>query len=163
MRTLRTGFTLLEVAVAMAVIAILATIAIPSITNSIVRKQIVEAVTLADLAKNAVALAWSGAQVMPANNSAALLPAPQKIVNNYISAVTVQDGAINITFGNSVNSVITGKILTLRPAVVTDTPVVPVAWVCAQAPVPGGMTVMGVDHTNIPLSMLPYNCMAAGK
>ncbi len=147
----------------MAVIAILATIAIPSITNSIVRKQIVEAVPLADLAKNAVALAWSGAQVMPANNAAAMIPPPQKIVNNYISAVTIQDGAIDITFGNSVNSVIAGKVLTLRPAVVADTPVVPVAWVCAQAPVPGGMTVIGTDQTNIPLSMLPYNCMAAGK
>jgi type IV pilus assembly protein PilA len=163
MRTQQPGFTLMEVVVAVAIVALLAAMALPSMTNSIVRKQIVDAVPLADLAKNAVALSWSVTQTLPADNDKAGLPVPEKIVNNYISAVTVDNGAVNITFGNSVNSTIAGKILTFRPAVEPDTPVVPVAWVCAGADVPGGMTVMGDDKTNIPLALLPFNCKGSGK
>jgi type IV pilus assembly protein PilA len=153
----------MEVVVALAIAALLASMAIPGMTNGIVRKQIVDAVPLADLAKNAVALSWSVTQTLPGDNNKAGIPAPEKIVNNYISAVTVENGAVNITFGNSVNSTIAGKILTFRPAVEPDTPVVPVAWVCAGAAVPGGMTVMGDDKTNVPVALLPYNCTGNGK
>jgi hypothetical protein len=37
---------------------------------------------------------------------------------------------------------------------------VPVAWICAKAPVPGGMTAVGTDHTDLPVGVLPYNCQA---
>ena len=163
MRTRQPGFTLMEVVVALAIVGLLAAMAIPGMTNGIVRKQIIDAVPLADLAKNAVALSWSVTQTLPADNTKAGLPAPEKIVNNYISAVTVQNGAVNITFGNSVNTAIAGKILTFRPAVEPDTPVVPVAWVCAGADVPGGMTVVGTDSTTVPLALLPFNCKGSGK
>lgn len=154
----RDGFSMIEILVAIAIVAILATLAIPSFQGSVVRDQIVSAVPLADIAKNPVALSWATLQVLPADNAGAGLPAPDKIVNNHISAVAVQDGAIQITFGNNVNSAIAGKILTLRPAVVEDTPVVPVAWVCGYAAVPGNMTAKGENRTNIPIGYLPLNC-----
>lgn len=157
------GFTLMEIVVAVAIVALLATMALPSITSSIVRNQIVEAVPLADLVKKAVAQSWAGAAALPADNATAGLPPPDKIVNNYVSSVALESGAIQITFGNSAHKLIAGKILTLRPAIVTDAPMVPVAWVCAQAAVPGGMTVLGEDRTNVPVAMLPYNCRAPGK
>lgn len=72
--------------------------------------------------------------------------------------MTVRDGAIHITFGNNVNTTIKDKMLTMRPAVVDDTPVVPVAWVCGFATAPGGMTVKGATHTDIPEGRLPFNC-----
>ena len=152
------GFTLVEVAVAVAIVAILATMAVPPMINGIVRRQIVEAVPLADVVKNAVAVSWSRLHALPTDNAGAGLPPPDKIVNNYVSSVALQAGAIQITFGNSANGMIAGKILTLRPAIVVDAPVVPVAWVCAGAPVPGGMTVVGEDLTNLPPSVLPFNC-----
>ena len=158
MGTHRDGFSMIEIAVALAIIAILATLAVPSFQGSIVRDQIVSAVPLADIAKKPVALSWAALQVLPADNGSAGLPAPDKIVNNYISAVAVEDGAIQITFGNNVNSGIAGKVLTLRPAVVEDAPVVPVAWVCGFAAVPGNMTAMGDNRTNIPIGYLPLNC-----
>ena len=70
----------------------------------------------------------------------------------------VQDGAIQITFGNSASGVINGKILTLRPAVVEDAPIVPVAWVCGNANPPEKMTVKGENRTDIPVNYLPLNC-----
>lgn len=83
-----------------------------------------------------------------------------KIVNNYISSILVHDGAIHVTFGNRANGLISGKVLTIRPAVVEDAPVVPVAWVCGTAEGPNKMTVRGENKTNIPSAYLPYACRA---
>jgi type IV pilus assembly protein PilA len=154
----RHGFTMLEMAAVLGIIAILAIIAVPSFQDRIVRNQIISAMPLADIAKTPIALSWSTAQVIPENNAAAGLPVPDKIVNNYISAVSVHGGAIDITFGNSANGLIKGRILTLRPAMVADAPIVPVAWVCGNADVPGQMTVKGENRTDIPANYLPLNC-----
>ena len=91
------------------------------------------------------------------------MPPADNIVNNYISSVAVQDGAIQITFGNNAKGVIGGKILTLRPAVVEDAPIVPVTWVCGNANAPDKMTVKGENKTNIPVNYLPFNCQSSGR
>lgn len=163
MATRRDGFTLIEMMVVIAIIGILALIATPSYLDQMIRKQIVDAVPLADIAKTPVAAAWAVAQSFPRDNAGAGLPAADKIVNNFISAVSVQDGAIHIVFGNSANALIKGKILSLRPAVVEDAPIVPVAWVCGNAAGPGKMTVKGENKTDIPAAYLPRNCHAPGK
>jgi len=152
------GFALMEVLIAVAIVGILAMLAVPSFQSSIVRDQIVQAVPLANIARKPIELSWSASQVWPADNAAAGLPPAAKIVNNFITAVTVEDGAVHITFGNNVNGTIKGRILTFRPAVVEDTPVVPVAWVCGFAAAPGGMTVKGENRTDIPEGLLPFNC-----
>jgi len=156
----RGGFTLIEMMVVLAVIAILALIAAPSFQDQIVRDQINSALPLADVAKNPVAAMWSIANALPADNAAAGLPPANKIVNNHISAVAVQDGAIHVTFGNRANGHILGQTLSLRPAVVEDAPVVPVAWVCGMAEAPAKMTVRGENKTNIPVNFLPFACRA---
>jgi len=69
-----------------------------------------------------------------------------------VSSVAVQDGAINMTFGNRINSTLRGKVLTFRPAVVVDAPAVPIAWVCGNASVPDKMTVKGLNRTDVPAS-----------
>ena len=148
----------MEVLVVVAIVAVIATLAIPGIQSGVVREQIVSAVPLAEIAKKPVAAIWAATQALPADNAGAGLPAADKIVNNHISAVAVQDGAIQITFGNSANGLIAGKILTLRPAVVEDEPVVPVAWVCGFAAPPGNMTVKGENRTDVPVGLLPFNC-----
>ncbi|HEX4986148.1 MAG TPA: pilin [Burkholderiales bacterium] len=154
------GFTLIEILVVLAVVAILALIALPGYLDVYVRNDINEALPLADVAKKPVTDAWAALQPFPANNAAAGLPAADRIVSNYVSAVTVQDGAIHITFGNHVNGAIRGKVLTLRPAVVRDAPVVPVAWVCGYADPPGQMTVFGQNKTDVPARYLPLRCRA---
>jgi type IV pilus assembly protein PilA len=159
----RSGFSLMEMMVVIAIIGILALIAAPSFQDQIVRNEIKEALPLADLAKQPVALAWAAAQTFPKDNTEALLPPAEKIVSNLISSVAIKDGAINITFGNRANGVINGKMLTLRPAVVEDTPIVPVAWVCGTAEAPDKMTVKGRNETNIPDIFLPFNCRARGQ
>lgn len=159
----RDGFTLVEMMVVVAIVGILALIAAPSYLDQMIRKQIVDAVPLADIAKAPVAAAWAIAHTFPRDNAGAGLPAADKIVNNFISSLTVQDGAIHIVFGNSVNATIKGKVLSIRPAVVEDAPIVPVAWVCGNAAGPGKMTIKGENRTNVPAAYLPLNCRAPGK
>lgn len=154
----RCGFAMMELAIALAIIAVLATIAVPSFFDRMVREQVISALPLADIAKAPIAQSWATVQTLPADNAAAGLPPAEKIVNNYISAVSVDNGAIDITFGNNAGGGIQGKILTLRPAAVPDTPIVPIAWVCGNASAPVQMTVMGENRTNLEPKYLPANC-----
>lgn len=158
MRTPRTGFTLIEMLVVVAIIAILALIAMPSYQGKLVRDQIVEGSALANLAKSPISAYWSANKSLPPDNASIGLPVADKIVNNLVRAVTVQDGAIHITYGNRANGLLSGKTLSLRPAVVDDAPIVPVAWVCGVATGPDKMTVRGDNKTDIPKEYLPLNC-----
>ena len=149
---------MVELMVVIGVIAILALIAAPNISDKIVRDQIVDAVRLADIAKTPVALLWATTATLPVDNAAAGLPAADSIVNNYVSAVAVESGAIQVTFGNRANGNIRGKVLSFRPGVVEAAPIVPVAWVCGNAEPPGRMSVRGLNKTSIALKYLPLNC-----
>lgn len=152
------GFTMIEVMVVIGVVAVLALMAVPSYQEKIVRDQIIEALPLADIAKAPVAASWALGQPFPGSNDAAGLPPADKIVSNLVSSVLVQGGAIHVTFGNHANSALKGKVLTLRPAVVADAPIVPVAWVCGNSTAPDQMTVSGENKTDIPMIFLPLKC-----
>jgi type IV pilus assembly protein PilA len=154
------AFTMMEMMAVIAVIAILATLAVPSYLERIVRDQIKASLPLADIAKQPVANAWSATQTFPVDNAAAGLPVPDKIVSNYVSALTVRDGAIHLTFGNRASGAISGKVLSLRPAVVDDAPIVPVEWVCGSAEAPNKMTVRGANLTSVKDGVLPLECRA---
>jgi type IV pilus assembly protein PilA len=155
---MRRGFTLIEMMVVLAIIAILALMAYPTYQDKFVRDQINEALPLADLAKAPVAASWMLMKTLPADNAAAGLPPPEKIVSNLVSSVALEGGAIHITFGNRAAAALKGQVLTLRPAVVEDAQIVPVAWVCASASVPGNMVARGVNRTTIPSPYLPGKC-----
>ena len=152
------GFTLVELMVVVGIVAMLALMTIPSLVEKTVRDQVAEALPLADLAKPAIAAAWLAEQPLPTDNAAAGLPAPDKIVGNYVSSVEVREGAISLTFGNRANRSLKGKVLTLRPAVVADSPMVPIAWICGNASVPDKMTVKGVNRTDVTPLHLPLKC-----
>src|SRR3954451_19044004 len=157
------GFSMVEMLVVMAVIAILALMAAPSFQDQIIRDQINKALPLADIAKPPNAAAWAALQIFPNDNAAAALPPADKIVSDAVSSVSVQDGAIHITFGNRANGVILGKILTLRAGFVEDAPIVPVTWVCGYAEAPDKMTLHGQNRTNVPAGFLPFACRSRAK
>ena len=152
------GFTMIELMAVVGVVAILALMALPSYQKKFVRDQILEALPLADIAKPPIAASWGLLHSFPSDNAAAGLPVADKIVNNYVSAVSVRGGAIDITFGNKANRAIVGKVLTLRPAVVEDAPIVPITWVCGYATQPGKMTLKGENKTDVSAEYLPLRC-----
>lgn len=154
----RAGFTLVELMVAIGVVAILAMIALPSYLDRLARNQVAEALPLADIAKPAVAAAWAASQALPGDNAAAGLPPAEKIVNQMVASVALEDGAIQITFGNRASGALRGHVLTVRPAVVEDARIVPMVWLCGHAPPPSPMVAKGTDRTNVPNAFLPPRC-----
>ena len=152
------GFTLIELMVVVAIIAILALMAVPLYRDKFIREQVIEAMRLTDIAKGPIAATWTTTKALPDDNAAAGLPVPDKVVSNYVKSLTVEAGAIHVVFGNQANGALRGMTLSLRPAVVEDAPIVPVAWVCGYAAVPEKMTVMAANRTNVPKGWLPVNC-----
>ena len=152
------GFTLIELMVVVAIIAILALMAVPSYRDKYIREQVIEAMRLTDIAKGPIAAAWATTKTFPDDNAAAGLPAPDKVVGNYVKSLTVEAGAIHVVFGNQANGALRGMTLSLRPAVVEDAPIVPVAWVCGFVAAPEKMTVLAANKTDLPKGWLPVNC-----
>lgn len=149
---------MIELMVVVGIIAVLALLAAPSISDKIIRDQIVEATRLIEIAKPPVQVSWAALATMPVDNGAAGLPPATSIVNNFVSAVAIESGAIQVTFGNRANSAIRGKILSVRPGVVEASPIVPITWVCGHASPPVPMNARGLDKTTIPDRYLPLNC-----
>src|SRR5258706_436532 len=93
------GFTWIELVMVLAVMGILALMAIPAMQEGTLRKQVKEGLALADVAKAGVQAAWSVAGEMPADNKAAGLPEPEKIVGTRVSA---DRGATNGQFSSGI-------------------------------------------------------------
>jgi type IV pilus assembly protein PilA len=153
------GFTLIELMAVVAVIAILALIALPSQLDRLAKEQVLEAIKLAELATKRVDAFWTTSGKLPDNNEALDLPSADKIVSNRVSSLRVDQGAVHIVFGNQANGALSGKTLSLRPAVVDDAPAVPITWICAKHAVPSKMTAKGDDRTTLPSQLLPLRCI----
>jgi type IV pilus assembly protein PilA len=110
------GFTLIELMIVVAIIAILAALAIPAYQDYLVRSQTAEAVTLMDGIRTNLWEFVSAKGHMPSTNASAGLPSPVSIAGSYVSKVSVAGGIATSTFGNKANAKIAGRTLLLSPA-----------------------------------------------
>jgi type IV pilus assembly protein PilA len=153
------GFTLIELMIVVAIMGIMATMALPSYQDRVIRTEISEGMALATMAQHAIAAGYAKNHSMPKDNVSAGLPPAQYIMGSFVTSVTDVGGAITITYGNRANRNLAGKTLTLRPAVVANYPQVPPSWVCGLAKAPDKMSVLGDNQTNIPIPFLPLDCL----
>jgi type IV pilus assembly protein PilA len=147
MKKMQKGFTLIELMIVVAIIAILAAIAIPAYQDYLVRSQVSEGATLTDGAKTAVAEYYANHGNFPPNNASAGLPSSiSSISGKYVASVDISQtaGVIEAKFGNQANSNITGKIFALS-AVDTGGSI---NWTCST----------GNGFTNVPDKYLPSSC-----
>ena len=152
------GFTWIELLLVVAALGILLLMAVPALQEGMMKHQVKDAMQLAAVAETGVQAAYSLTGTMPPDNKTAGIPDPDKIVSQVVKRVNVANGAVTITLGNNAGKSLDGLTLTLRPAVVPDEHIVPIAWLCHDVAVPGGMTVLGDDLTNIPSKWLPVEC-----
>ena len=100
MKTQR-GFTLIELMIVVAIIAILAAIAISQYQDYVIRSQVSEGSSLADGTKTAVAEFYNTNGVFSNNQASYGLAAAASITGKYVSGVNVAaaPGKIDVTFG----------------------------------------------------------------
>lgn len=152
------GFTLIELMIVIAIVGILATIALPSYQERIIRSQVQEALSLSSMAEEEIQSYYKIRGRLPVDNAAVGLPAPEVIVGNYVQALEIQNGAIHVKLGNRVNKHILEKTISVRPAIVSQSSKVPIAWVRGLASVPSGMQVKGENRTDLLPRFLPIHC-----
>jgi type IV pilus assembly protein PilA len=122
MNKMQKGFTLIELMIVVAIIAILAAIAIPAYQDYLIRSQVSEGAVLADGAKTAMAEFYSNTGHFPAANSSAGLATNISIKGQYVSQVDVATkGHITASFGGvKANKAISTPVKTLIFSAVTN-------------------------------------------
>ncbi len=101
MKTFQKGFTLIELMIVVAIIAILAAIAIPAYQDYVIRSQVSEGLSLADGSKTAIAEFYSNNGRFPTNNGSAGVAASGSITGNYVSGVAITSGLITVTYSSA--------------------------------------------------------------
>lgn len=153
------GFTLLEIVMVIAIIAILASLAIPSKMGSITQKRVIETVELVEPYKERIAIYFSThSGQFPKDNDAIGLPAPDKIIGNYLEKMELRDGVMHLYLGQKLPQQIHHKILSIRPVSVKDSPESPISWICGYNEVPQGMVAPGINLSDVDRIFLPGRC-----
>jgi len=160
MHKVQKGFTLIELMIVVAIIGILAAIAIPAYQDYTVRSQVSEGLTLASAAKASVAETFANDGVWPVGLDEAGMDAANPPEGKYVAGIAIDNGTINITYGNDINAAAANDILSIKPLV---SPNMDVIWVCGySADVGNGVEAAtgasGADATNIESKYLPAAC-----
>jgi type IV pilus assembly protein PilA len=155
------GFTLIELMIVVAIVAILAAIAIPQYQNFTIRSQVTEGMSLASGLETKILDYYNSQGSMPANN-AALGYADStgtQIQGKYVASVASTAGVITVTFGNSAASALTAtgtNTLALNPGTNAGGDVV---WYCGKTAPSSGITPPSSPGSNtVSVTYLPKNC-----
>ena len=124
------GFTLIELMIVVAIIAILAAIALPAYQDYVARAQVSEGMSLASGTKTAVTEFYADRGTFPTSNAGAGVATAASITGKYVQSVTVGTGGTItalITSTASASSKIQGGSLVLTPSDAGGS----VKWTCS--------------------------------
>ncbi len=155
------GFTFVELIIVCTIISILAALALPAYQTYKGRAKASEAFSLSITAKNQIADFYRQTGGLPTDNTAAGLPAPEKITGTHVKSLQVKNGVVILTFKQSKRyPELSGKILSLHPRIVSDSPTTPISFQCGKSdkPLPEGIVVVGNNLTTLPKELMPASC-----
>lgn len=156
---MQNAFTLIEVMLVVAIIAILATLALPSQLGRITQQKIIETIDLVAPYKPKIVNSYrANSGKFPDDNLAAGIPEADKIKGKYLNKVEVRDGAMHLYLGQNLSSGLNNKIISLRPVFIKDSLDSPVSWVCGYEDIPDAMQAAGTNLTDVDKFVLPGRC-----
>jgi type IV pilus assembly protein PilA len=136
MKKLQKGFTLIELMIVVAIIAILAAIAISQYQDYVIRSQVSEGSALADGVKTAMAEFYQNKGHWPASNKSAGLPLSTSIIGSYVSDTNVAttSGQIQVKYGGTkANSKIPSSMSLIFSAITHSGSI---EWACKSTTIP---------------------------
>jgi type IV pilus assembly protein PilA len=136
MKKLQKGFTLIELMIVVAIIAILAAIAISQYQDYVIRSQVSEGSALSDGVKTAMAEFYQNNGHWPATNASAGLATNTSISGSYVSKIDVGvvDGKIYAYYGGpKANTKITAASILVFSAITHEGSI---EWRCKKNTLP---------------------------
>jgi len=120
------GFTLIELMIVVAIIAILAAIAISQYQDYVIRAQVAEGASLATASKTAVTEYYNNLGAFASTNASYGLPTMTSITGKFVDQVDSSNGVIVARFGKDANAKILGQSLSFSAVPNAGS----MAWVC---------------------------------